>query len=375
MQAKAERLSESHAALDAGGIALDARLRARRARRARREWLAEWEALLEGLWPSACAVCGAWASDHAACARHPLALEEASARCGLCSRALPTGVVVQRADPQPPWRSSGVRARRATWRRCRECRVQAPGYGRLLCLGDYGAALRPWVLALKHGRRTVALPLARLLAERLRAAGWLASRADGVRVVLVPVPSHRWRRFERGADGPRALARALGREMGWPVLDLLERVRFTTPQGDPGSVSRAENVNGALRVAWAGLGRSLGVSDSVNGRATLGDSRFALWTYRTLQRRRAHRRWLNAGSCCWWTMSSLQARPWPRPRALCARASTPSAWRQVSGCAGCCRAAHHSSVRSASLGHSGGAPNERRQDSRFRTRQPCLGSP
>ncbi len=253
MQAKAERLSESHAALDAGGIALDARLRARRARRARREWLAEWEALLEGLWPSACAVCGAWASDHAACARHPLALEEASARCGLCSRALPTGVVVQRADPEPPWRSSGVRARRATWRRCRECRVQAPGYGRLLCLGDYGAALRPWVLALKHGRRTVALPLARLLAERLRAAGWLASRADGVRVVLVPVPSHRWRRFERGADGPRALARALGREMGWPVLDLLERVRFTTPQGDPGSVSRAENVNGALRVAWAGL--------------------------------------------------------------------------------------------------------------------------
>lgn len=218
-----------------------------------REWALEWEALLEGLWPSACAVCGAWAADHVACARHPLALDGAVARCGLCSRALPTGVVVERADPEPPWRTSGVRARRASWRRCRECRMQAPGYGRLLCLGDYGVALRPWVLALKHGRRTVALPLARLLAERLRAADWHTARAAGVAVVLVPVPSHRWRRFERGADGPRALAEALGREMGWPVCDLLERVRFTTPQGDPGSVSRTDNVSGALRVSRSAL--------------------------------------------------------------------------------------------------------------------------
>lgn len=213
----------------------------------------ERRALVDGFWPRACRVCGDAAEDGVACAEHGFARERRRVICGLCSRALPRAVATEVRDPEPPWRGSRVAKRRAAWRRCRECREAAPGYGRLVCLGDYEAGLRAWVLAFKNGKRSLAEPLARMLGERLARAGWTAR--GRVEVVLVPVPSHPWRVFERGADGPDALARALGAELGWPVRRLLVRRRFTRPQGAPGSVSRAENVRGALQVRPRGLSR------------------------------------------------------------------------------------------------------------------------
>lgn len=208
------------------------------------DWAAERRALVDGIWPAGCRVCDTVLADELGCAEHAFLGEERGVLCGLCSRGLPGGIVAPTLDPAAPWLSSGVVRRTRAWRRCRECRERAPGYGRLVCLGDYGGALRAWVLALKNGRRGLAEPLARVLAERLRGAGW--AETAGVRVELVPIPSHPWRVFERGADGPDWLARALGRELGWPVRRRLRRVRFTRAQGDPGSVSRTDNVHGAL---------------------------------------------------------------------------------------------------------------------------------
>jgi predicted amidophosphoribosyltransferase len=157
----------------------------------------------------------------------------------------------------PPWRPSGIGPRATSWRRCRACRLQAPGFGRLLALDDYPGDLRPWVLALKHGRRELAAPLAKLLAEHLRLAGWV--EPAGPTPWLVPVPAHVLRRLERGFDAPRQLAVALGRELDWPTAFLLRRRRATAPQGEPGASSRTANVAGAFGLGAIGrlrLGRA-----------------------------------------------------------------------------------------------------------------------
>ena len=247
-------------------------------------WRAVWDELADGLWPATCRVCAEPAGDGLACDEHALGLEARPLVCGLCSRGLPGSVALEPRDPMPPWRSSRVARRSSAWRRCRECREAAPGYGRLVCLGPYQAGLRTWTLALKNGRRSLAEPLARLLAARLVRAGWAAPDA-GTRVLLVPVPAHPWRVFERGADGPLWLAGALGRELNWPVARWLIRPRFTPAQGAPGSSSRAGNVRGALafdkrRVKALGRAASRGagplavvlVDDVVTSGATLAEA-------------------------------------------------------------------------------------------------------
>jgi len=211
----------------------------------------EREALLDAVWPPGCRLCGRPATDGLACVDHALTFlrsdREVVARCGLCSRRLPPGTRPE-ALVAPPWQPAGVGGRSASWRRCRACRLQAPGFGRLLALDDYPGDLRPWVLAFKHGRRDLAVPLARLLAGRMREAGWTVD----VEPVLVPVPAHFLRRIERGFDAPYSLAHALGGELEWPCARLLRRTRITPPQGEPGSSSRTANVAGAFTLGWSG---------------------------------------------------------------------------------------------------------------------------
>ena len=85
----------------------------------------------------------------------------------------------------------------------------------------YEPPVRDAVLRLKVEKRTdLARPLALLQAEELKAAGCLGN-VD----VLVPVPSGRGERRSRGYDVPLMLARALGRELGLPVICLL----YTSP--------------------------------------------------------------------------------------------------------------------------------------------------
>ena len=184
--------------------------------------------LADALWPRACPLCGAAAPDEVACAAHALPERPRGARCERCAAALPPGL------------PDGAR--------CAACRRRAPGWSRLVALGDYAAApaLREWILALKHGGRP---ELARWLAPPLaaRAAPWLAATD-----VLVPVPLHPLRRLERGYDQAALLARELGERSGLRVAALLHRVRDTSPQGAWGPRSRASNVEGAFAVA---LGR------------------------------------------------------------------------------------------------------------------------
>ncbi len=132
-----------------------------------------------------------------------------------------------------------------------------------MALGRYesGEALRDWVLAFKHGgRRDLALTLGAALGQVLgqvldQAAGPAfgpasveprAPTPDSGRALLVPVPAHAWRRFERGYDQAALLAEAVAHSTALPLRHALRRRRPTAFQGAAGSPSRRANVAGAF---------------------------------------------------------------------------------------------------------------------------------
>ena len=102
--------------------------------------------------------------------------------------------------------------------------------------------MRDAVLRLKFENRTdLARPLALLQAEALKAAGCLGD-VDA----LVPVPSGRGERRSRGYDVPLLLARALGRELGLPVMQALCKIRETPRQMALSGGERRKNLKNAF---------------------------------------------------------------------------------------------------------------------------------
>ena len=120
----------------------------------------------------------------------------------------------------------------------------------VLALGAYRGGLRRAILSLKYGRRDVAAALGVLMAERA-APLLLPGR------VLVPVPTTRARRAERGFDQGSLLAEALGRASGLPVLALLRQTAGDAQRGR----SRAERLEawGRFACASASLAEGSGV--------------------------------------------------------------------------------------------------------------------
>jgi ComF family protein len=201
--------------------------------------------VLDALYPRVCALCGAGIDDGVACELHRLPCEPIGARCSICAAPLPRAL--EHAE------------------RCAACRLDSPGFARLIAIADYRAQaeVREWLLALKHGGRAdLAEPLGRALARRWARC---VDAADIARAVLVPVPLHRVRRFERGYDQARLLANAVSRASGARVVRALVRERATSVQGSAGAVSRAANVHGAFgRARWTrGVERSLAAAPCV----------------------------------------------------------------------------------------------------------------
>jgi ComF family protein len=125
---------------------------------------------------------------------------------------------------------------------CGACLADPPAFSRARAPLVYGGPARRVVLALKHGRR---LHLARLMARAmLRVAGAMADDA-----VIVPVPSHRWRLWQRGFNQAAVIARQLARQSGRPLLvDALQRVKPTPSTKGLNRKARLKNVANAFRV-------------------------------------------------------------------------------------------------------------------------------
>lgn len=119
----------------------------------------------------------------------------------------------------------------------------------------YNDTSRRLVLAYKHGGR---IALARLLARLIAAR--LPEPQTGARPpVLVPVPLHRWRLWQRGFNQAALLARELARMgKGEAELAALVRHRRTPNLGGLGREARERVLTGAIRVNPARAARLAG---------------------------------------------------------------------------------------------------------------------
>jgi ComF family protein len=127
---------------------------------------------------------------------------------------------------------------------CAACLARRPSYDRARAIFAYDDNSRAPILALKHADRLELIPG---FAHWLERAGKpLLDQAD----LIVPVPLHRVRLWQRRYNQAAELARALGRRTSKAVaVRALERSRPTPSQGAMASArGRRRNVLGAFRV-------------------------------------------------------------------------------------------------------------------------------
>lgn len=118
-----------------------------------------------------------------------------------------------------------------------------PPFTRARAAVCYTGVARQMVLSLKFNDRTELAPsMARWM---MRVGAELVADAD----IVVPVPLHRQRFFQRRFNQSAELARALCRLSGKPFLsDAVLRIRATRQQVGLGAREREENVRGAFQV-------------------------------------------------------------------------------------------------------------------------------
>ena len=124
----------------------------------------------------------------------------------------------------------------------RHCIAPPPQHAGIAAAALYNEPARQLVLRFKHGGRIgLAALMGRLMASRLAHAP-----RDSL---LVPVPLHRIRLWQRGYNQSALLARTIAKHSGHAVLvDALQRIRATPKLGGLGRARRAEALRGAIRV-------------------------------------------------------------------------------------------------------------------------------
>jgi ComF family protein len=126
---------------------------------------------------------------------------------------------------------------------CAPCLAEAPRHDGIAAGTLYNDASRRLVLAFKHGQRIAFAPMmARPMAVKLAFVdtGWL----------VVPVPLHRWRLWQRGFNQAALLGREIARARGAKMaVDLLERRKPTPSLGGLGRKARARALSGAIAVS------------------------------------------------------------------------------------------------------------------------------
>lgn len=126
---------------------------------------------------------------------------------------------------------------------CTHCRGSNFSFQECCALGRYQGKIRETLHHFKyHGKRALAEPLGKLLAKKVAREPWAAQLE-----FLVPVPLSRQRFLERGYNQASLLARVLGRELGLPVREILERTRATESQTGLNKHQRAQNLKQAFR--------------------------------------------------------------------------------------------------------------------------------
>lgn len=125
---------------------------------------------------------------------------------------------------------------------CTPCRLDPPRHSGIHAATLYDDASRKLILTFKHGGK---IALSRLLG-RLMAAR-LPDAPQGEEPLLVPVPLHRLRLWERGYNQAALLARELEkRGKGALIVDALVRTKRTPSLGGLGRTEREQALRGAI---------------------------------------------------------------------------------------------------------------------------------
>jgi len=181
----------------------------------------------------------------------------ACGRCGQPTDRWTLHLIDSRGRDARPAASGGTRRRGKSCAFCKDWSPELAWATSAVWLDDGPA--RNLVHALKYGGWRLAAPV---MAERVRALA--GARLRGLDA-LVPIPLGRTRLRERGHNQAELLARALGQELGVPVLaGALLRTRETRSQTRLAPAERRRNVAGAFAAAGPGArGLSVALVDDV----------------------------------------------------------------------------------------------------------------
>jgi ComF family protein len=125
--------------------------------------------------------------------------------------------------------------------RCSLCRQGLNGFDAAYAFGFYEDELRALIQLFKYGK---VQPLARMFGDLLAQALPRERRFD----MVVPMPMHWRRRWQRGFNQADLLAREIGRRTGLPVRNIARRKRATAQQAGLTSAKRRANVSGAFEI-------------------------------------------------------------------------------------------------------------------------------
>jgi ComF family protein len=155
---------------------------------------------------------------------------------------------------------------------CISCRGISLGFESVIRLGPYENRLREAVIRMKSG-------FGATLAEMMGRVFW-ETACDRLRStkteVVVPIPLHWRREWNRGHNQAAALAEELAKGLGIAFSPgHLRRVRYTPQQVQPSAAARRENIRGAFRVrrgANVARKRILLVDDVMTTGSTAGEA-------------------------------------------------------------------------------------------------------
>src|SRR5262249_17406148 len=128
---------------------------------------------------------------------------------------------------------------------CSECRGRSLGFDRALALGPYQGPIRDLCLKMKREQNAWLAPW--LAGVLLEAQGTVFAQVPS-NAMVVPVPLHWRRQWQRGYNQSDALASGLARRLSLRVASPLRRVHATPPLARAGRTERAELLRGAFAI-------------------------------------------------------------------------------------------------------------------------------
>lgn len=124
---------------------------------------------------------------------------------------------------------------------CAPCREKSINFDSVYAFGSYEGPLRKLVHLFKYGKvESLAGPLSRLLVQAMPENG----RFD----VMIAMPMHWRKRWERGFNQAELLAGPVAKRFGIKLSNNLRRKRYTKPQAGLSQAERRENLKGSFSI-------------------------------------------------------------------------------------------------------------------------------